>query len=574
MRTPAFLTLLLFFRFSFLFSQSAPISIDGKFADWPGEVSGYMDTDETVSNVDLLSFQVTNDEEFLFLKIVLGTALNLKENDPIAHSIYLYIDTDDNASTGFNVQEGFGSELGINFSNLSANFDVSPPQTINFADIRLRIGPTVTSTEFEIAIARDAVPDNIHALFSSPTIKILFKNWHNGDVMPNEGAFFSYTFDNTPVEPLVPTTLEKENPSYLRTVAYNTLFDGLLEPARLPHFEKVMKALNPDIIGFSECYDTPAATVASLLNNWLPLGNSDGWQVVKKGDLITASRWPVLQTWPFITRSFPVLIDLSGSYPRNLLFTNAHLSCCAKNSERQSQVDEYVSFLLQLKEVGAGLGFTEFTPFIYAGDLNLVGYAQQLTTLLTGDIQNVNQFGPGGPLDWDGSDLTDQICRQTDKRMAYTWRNDQSPYPPGRLDFMIYSDKVMNAEKSFSLQTEVMSADRLALYNLNANDTGGASDHFPVVTDFSLLVIDEVSETDPGRHKLYPNPVGDELTIELAADVTANIIVSDALGNIAANKRTATGKVFLEMGHLPAGIYFVQVEEKDGLVYKYKFMKP
>ena len=70
--------------------------------------------------------------------------------------------------------------------------------------------------------------------------------------------------------------------------------------------------------------------------------------------------------------------------------------------------------------------------------------------------------GNGAPLDWDNSDLTDVLCRHADARMDYTWRNDGSAYPPGRLDYMIVSDAVMTVQKSFTLRTEEMSAARLA----------------------------------------------------------------------------------------------------------------
>ena len=71
--------------------------------------------------------------------------------------------------------------------------------------------------------------------------------------------------------------------------------------------------------------------------------------------------------------------------------------------------------------------------------------------------------------------------------MAYTWRHDNSEYPPGRLDFIFYTNSVMSTTKSFTLQTEIMSDERLENYGLLSNDTKNASDHFPVVADFELL---------------------------------------------------------------------------------------
>ena len=66
------------------------------------------------------------------------------------------------------------------------------------------------------------------------------------------------------------------------------------------------------------------------------------------------------------------------------------------------------------------------TPFVIRGDLNLVGYSQQLTTLLTGDIVNNTIYGDDIEPDWDESDLNDVISFQADQRMAYTWENNYS----------------------------------------------------------------------------------------------------------------------------------------------------
>ena len=135
------------------------------------------------------------------------------------------------------------------------------------------------------------------------------------------------------------------------------------------------------------------------------------------------------------------------------------------------------------------------TPIIYGGDLNLVGYAQQLTTLLTGEIVDTGTFGTASPPDWDNSPWTDVVPRHTDANLTYTWRDDGDGYPPGRLDFMIYSDAVLNLEQGYVIQTEEMPAERLTPYGLLSSDTGTASDHFPVVGDFSQVGLTD-SDTD------------------------------------------------------------------------------
>ena len=137
--------------------------------------------------------------------------------------------------------------------------------------------------------------------------------------------------------------------------------------------------------------------------------------------------------------------------------------------------------MIDAKTPGGEITILENTPIVFLGDMNLVGNSQQYRTIIQGDIQDIDSYGEGSLPDWDNSELEDVICRQTDKRMAYTWRNDSSEYPPGRLDFIFFTNSVMSAAKSFTLQTEIMNDERLLNYDLLLNDTNEASDHFPVI---------------------------------------------------------------------------------------------
>lgn len=470
----------------FVFSQSAAITIDGNFDDWHSGLTTYTDTSESITGIDLLEIQVTNDDEFLFIRIKADQEFDLTD-DTILHELGLFIDADNDVNTGFDIQQGYGSELGLLFTRLYAHYNVTPYSQVSMSDLKVRAAPTVTSDEFEIAIGRHVLPDGINPLFPTSTIKILIKNDDNFDRIPNIGSVFTYTFDETPVPAYAPIDINKDTAEHIRIVAYNTLLNGLLDTDRLDDFERIIKSLNPDIVGFVESYNTSESYIKGLFDTWLPLGTVDGWYVEQHGGEVTVSRWEITQQWSHLTRQFPVLIDLpDDTYHTDLLFTNAHLSCCGADTSRQDQVDQYAAFILDAKSPGGLIDLPENTPFVYGGDLNLVGLSQQLETLKTGDIQNTATYGQGGPLDWDNTEVAEENCLQADVRMNYTWRSDSQAFPPGKLDFILFSDFTLKAEKSFVLQTELMSSARLTSYNLQQNDTGTASDHFPVVTDFSI----------------------------------------------------------------------------------------
>ena len=119
------------------------------------------------------------------------------------------------------------------------------------------------------------------------------------------GAAFVYDFNEASACQLAPIPVAKDHPSFLRVCAYNVLGNGLIHPVRQSRFERIVPALDADVYLFSECGNTTATEVKSLLDNWLPLQSDVGWQTTKNGDLITASRWDHLQSWTGIPKQHP-----------------------------------------------------------------------------------------------------------------------------------------------------------------------------------------------------------------------------------------------------------------------------
>ncbi len=549
------ITLLLIFIYGQSNAQSLPILLDGRTIDWNTLVPTYIDNDNDGNLYDFKYISVTNDEQFLYIRLKTTPFFKLTEDNQLS----IFIDGDKNSSTGYQIN-GIGAELRFNFGTRDGMRYYNGTIPISHSDIQFRSLPTITDTVYEIAIGRQYIPPANGA----GTIKLFLIDFaNNGDWMPDNGETFEYTFDETPVEPLIPVEIAREDTSHLRLMNWNVLNDGLLDPARLPSFSRLLQAINPDIMCFNECFSSTAMQVKNVIDQMLTGTN---WNAVKLDDgNVTISRYPVIQSWLVYPghRITASLIDLPEWYGQDLMVINSHLKCCGgqvNDDKRQLEVDATVAFILDAKTPGGIVSLPSETPFVILGDMNFVGDRQQLITLLTGEIINTSIFGNGGAPDWDNTDLEDLLSSQSDKRTAYTWRSDENSFPPGRLDYQIYSNSVINVEKNFVIQTEVMDPSRLNQYGLELLDTRTASDHFPTVSDISFdsitNVLQENKLTEFRLEQNYPNPFNPSTKIVFQLDQRefVTLRVFNLLGIEVAT---------LVNESLPAGNYKFQFEGKN-----------
>ena len=469
----------------------SPIRLDGDFTDWDEIPLAYLDAsgDAGSTGLDITTVKVTNDDRYLYLMVELGTEISLDEG----HYLTLYLDTDANPETGKEAF-GLGAELewiwGQRWGFFFSPFGL---HEVWFTDLGFRAEPTVTSPRFEMAFRLDSKPDNMNDLFKGDSIRlaIVDNTWNadgdnDGDLAPGEGDVIEVVLDRDRVAQDVAISLERGSAVAVRVVTHNMLWDGMLDPERKVRFERIYKALAPDIINFQEC--TEEAVVIDAIEDWLPLQDGE-WQYVAWSDRLTLSRFPIVGDWPATYEPLDyrfTVVPVQVSEDQRLIIFNAHLSFGDQDAGRQVEADSFIAYVRDLTTEGGEVELDTDTPFVLLGDLNLVGDAQQLLTLTTGEIINKATFGESHHPDWDDSNLADLISLQTGNPMAYTWRSDGGGFWPGRLDFFIYTDSVMTVVKSFTLNTLTMSDEELAEYGLDRNDTHKASDHLPVVVDVEL----------------------------------------------------------------------------------------
>ncbi len=560
-----FITIALVFMATLSFSQRVSIVIDGNTNEWQESYPMVTDADSDGGDVELTSLTASNDAEFLYLKFTLKEEILLNDHN----RLWMYLDTDADASTGYNVN-GIGAELRWQFGDRNGFFGDEKIYHNDFDFVAL---PTITSDTFELRISRSALPDGNTPLFPGNTIRVAFEDQQSGDLVPDEGSFFEYTFTED-INDFQPRSLLRATSSDIRVMSYNVLHDGIIKPERKPYFRRVITAASPDVVVLNECWDATASEVKAIFNEFIPLSGNASWNALKKDDgNVLVSRYPFIDSWAIHhdMRLTAALVDLpDAKFSNDFMVVGAHFRCCGANDERQREADAFIEFILDAKQEGGAVTIPENTPFFLAGDLNLVGYSQQLTTLLTGEIKN-EAFGNGGMPDWDNTPLLDVVSPHSDEPVAVTWRNNRSSYWPGRLDFTIVSNSVSKVVNSFILETTHMPQERLNAYNLEANDTREASDHLPKITDLAFTGPLAVREVNTSEIVVNPNPASGKLSIQ-GIGIDSLRIIKLSTGQIVKSIENTDNKnmIIVNSEGFESGVYLFEIatQNKQALHYE------
>ena len=477
----------------------AQITLDNEFSDW----SSIPVSAQNSGNSMLLSSSVTSNADWVFWQVELAGEIALDET-VIPHGLELWVDTDNNPNSGW-IQDNMGVEIVMDFANNEARrYNANGTQTtLSFNNIGLHCAPTYSGVSFELALKRSL------SGAENPTLSWQWVDADNNEVLPASPG--TLDLNNDPYAYLeVP--LERAAGTELRAMWWN-VNRRMDQTSAAASMGRMVAALAPDVIGFSEVDDVSANYVKGLLESWLP---GSTWNVVKDDyDLMVASTWPIESSYSDVYRSFPAVVSTEEVFGVPTLFTSSHLKCCggmSNEQQRQSEADEYMAFQRDAMTAGGAIDVPEGSPILFGGDLNMVGLAAPIHTLETGNIVDEGTYGSDFAPDWDGTGMLQVAAIQADRPMDYTWRNDGSSFMPGKLDYALVSDGVVQVLRSFGLQTFDMSQGRLDQYGLLSGDTWNASDHLPVVVDVAMGET-QVEDTDEdgvpdGLDNCidYPNP--------------------------------------------------------------------
>lgn len=456
-------------------ADQQPICINGVLDDWDSVESASTDPiGDAAGGPDFIDLAIADDDRNLFLKIEASSQFDLSENN----NLRLYLDTDLNASTGKSIG-GIGAELEWRPGERYGTFFTNGDETFLYhTDITFRGQPTVTSQVFEVSISRSATPDGQNPLFPGSSVRLFVQDGGNGDRIPNAGSAATYTFDVGSTPPIENRSVRRKQINDLRMITHNVLSDHPFESQWQDQFFRQWISVRPDILHLQEIYSHTTQETEELIESCL----GGAWFSAGHNDCKTISRYPITGSWS-IDGNLAVLIDTTDAIGTPMLCINAHFPCCSNDEGRQEEADAVMAFVREAYQSGGPLTLGDDVPVLIAGDLNLVGLAQQLNTLITGDISDNSSFGPDFLPDPDGSHLFNTVSRLTEQRMGYTWRSDNSWFWPGHLDYMIFSDSNLQRSHDFLLDTREMSLDELEGNDLQEEDSL-SSDHLLFCVDF------------------------------------------------------------------------------------------
>jgi endonuclease/exonuclease/phosphatase family metal-dependent hydrolase len=549
-------------------AQQRP-AIDGRFDDWTGIPAIFVDKsgDGGSSGIDFRSLHITNDDDFLYISLEVGNELGLQEKNKAT----LYIDTDANPATGTKFH-GLGAELIWNFGERRGTiWNGTGTAAIKPSAFGLVTAPSVSADRFEMALSRKAVIGAIE-VFPEARVRLMFAE-QGGDQLPDGEAFVEYSFTPTLFAPIPVLSISKTDAAALRIITWNTLFNGPFDAAREPSFRRILKVLKPDILCFQELFDEQPEQVRAYIESILPLTDGRRWFASKTdtGNVLVSS-WPIEYTRQVqpVYRESAHVIQPGGVWTTPLLLINNHLRCCAANAERQEEVDGLIAFIRDARAGTGPLPIATGTPILLAGDFNFVGFKQQLTSLLAGDIVDNGSYGPDSPPDWNGGPLADLSSRRLNSLFTWTWGDRTSAYAAGKLDYVVYTPSVLRIVSDMVFDTRDMGADALAQAGLLAGDSETASDHCPTVVDCLPAKVNSVTDLPESQGVLcldvWPNPAIDRSHIDYFASTKGSAVttLTDARGRCILSEEHDVStpglqQRMLSLRGLPPGMYFLRV---------------
>lgn len=314
----------------------------------------------------------------------------------------------------------------------------------------------------------------------------------------------------------MPRTIARGSPRVIRIATWNIGANSVVpapsdrleitSDARPAAFARVLRALDPDIVCLNEL-TIGASRAAAMLDRIRPLSGSR-WHAYTSLGNVLLSRYPLLDPESRVLRqrlsqrshviasialpdsvlppaTSPAVTPEAATppvpAPRGMVAVCTHLQAkdgAANLAFRERQAARIIE---DLAARSARAPRHDTSPVAVMGDLNAIDRpAPYLLTLRQGDASRAFPLADAKPShNATGPDL-------------YTWRDDTQRFPPGVLDYILFSERWFIVRNAFVLNTVTLDAAALDAFRLRRSDTqrdaaAGVYDHLPVVVDLELV---------------------------------------------------------------------------------------
>jgi hypothetical protein len=96
------------------------------------------------------------------------------------------------------------------------------------------------------------------------------------------------------------------------------------------------------------------------------------------------------------------------------------------------------------------------------------------------------------------------------------------------------------------------------------------TDNHDILVTFTIIDVGGIDDVVAGKLQIFPNPTTGQLRIQAngkTSDQVNEIEIFDVFGRLQkAESRRQKAEMVLDISHLPAGMYFVQIQTENGAV--------
>ncbi|MBT8398228.1 MAG: endonuclease/exonuclease/phosphatase family protein [Gemmatimonadetes bacterium] len=469
--------------------------------------------------VDLGVIHAAADGHHIFFAVETGRPVNAQA---MRGTLSILIDADDDRETGEAVGDFPGTDLVVELSRQDLagrdghgsgmalrelGSDGLLGDRTNAGGRDLVVAPTASASRFEIRLARGAlergegrVPTGSVEL-EGPLMRARFVFSYQGSVVDETE---SVTLTLPPLEGDAPPRWSEglDPTGDLRVLVWNVSSERFRD--RPERFARVMAAMDPDVLLLDEVYGAVTEADLRAFFSRPELAAREPWEFVlgKSGGrqkTVVASRvgirpelaledvlypdgalGPLAERFPEAERLWDLErergLATTGAWVeaagQPILFVPIDLQSAGYDGSFEDHLRVLQARTLRAVVMGALADSGRPAGVVIGGDLNLVGSHVPLDSLVHG-------------LDGARDLIPVDTYRLTDRSIA-TWRNPDTQFTPGRLDYVLISSSTLSADQAFAFEVGELSTEMQERLGLAPEDTRLTADHLPLVVDLSI----------------------------------------------------------------------------------------